>query len=171
MTIETLNTLIQMIANIAVIISLVFVVLQVRMGLKMLRDAAVRNHNEKHQSISRAVFENPQLAELWTRGSKSGLAGLSDAERAQFVNFYMYVLRVWEELYLQHRNGAMNEALFAANVQILRDTYPMPGAREAWMVRRHLFTPEFQNFYETYATSGEARPLYDTTSSAPQSAE
>jgi hypothetical protein len=164
MSIETLSTVIHMIANIAVIVSLVFVALQVRMGVKMLRDAAVRNHNEKHQSVSRAVFENPQLAELWTRGSKSGLAALSDAERAQFVNFYMYVLRVWEELYLQHRSGAMDDALFAANVQILRDTHPTLGAREAWQVRRHLFTPEFQNFYDSYAASGEARPLYDTTS-------
>lgn len=164
MTIEAVNTVIQMIANVAVIASSAFIVLQVRMGLKMLRDAAVRNHNEKHQSISRAVFENPQLAELWTRGSKSGLAGLSEAERAQFVNFYMYVLRVWEELYLQHRGGAMDDVQFAANVQILRDTHTMPGAREAWQVRRHLFTPEFQNFYETYAASGEARPLYDPPS-------
>lgn len=94
MTLETISTFIQMVANIAVIVSLVFVALQVRMGVKMLRDAAMRNHNEKHQSVSRAVFENPQLAELWIRGSKNGLADLSDAERAQFVNFYMYVLRV-----------------------------------------------------------------------------
>jgi hypothetical protein len=161
MTLEMISTIVQMIANVAVIASLVFVVLQVRMGVEMLRDAAMRNHNEKHQSISRAVFENPQLAELWTRGSKGGLAILSDAERAQFVNFYMYVLRVWEELFLQHRSGIMDKALFAANVQILRDTYPMPGALEAWQVRRHLFTVEFQTFYENYATSGEARPLYD----------
>ncbi len=161
MTLESMNTIIQMVANIAVIASLIFVALQVRMGVRMLRDAAVRNHNEKHQSISRAVFENPQLADLWVRGSQGGLASLSDAERAQFVNFYMYVLRVWEELFLQQRSGLMDNALWAANVQILRDTHQMRGAQEAWAVRKHLFTEDFQDFYESYAAQGEARPLYD----------
>ena len=131
------------------------------MGVKMLRDEAIRNHNEKHQSVSRALYENPQLADLWSRGSKNGLMSLTEAERAQFVNFYMYVLRVWEELYLQQRGGMMDNALWAANVQVLRDTYPMPGAKDVWQVRRHLFTQEFQDFYERFAAEGEAKPLYD----------
>lgn len=161
MTLESISQFVGVIANIAVIASLIFVALQVRMGVKMLRDAAIRNHNEKHQSISRAMFENPQLAELWARGSKDGIAGLTDAERAQFVNFYMYVLRVWEELYHQQRGGMMDNALWAANVRILRDTYPLRGAMDAWKVRRHLFTEEFQDFYERFAGEGEAQPLYD----------
>lgn len=153
--------IIQMIANIAVIATLIFVALQVRMGVRMLRDAAVRNHNEKHQSVSRAMFENPQLADLWVRGSRDGLASLSDAERAQFVNFFMYVLRVWEELFLQQRSGLMDNALWSANVRILRDTHQMRGAQEAWAVRRHLFTQAFQDFYDAYASAGEAKPLYE----------
>jgi hypothetical protein len=167
MTLESMNAIIQMIANIAVIASLIFVALQVRMGVRMLRDAAVRNHNEKHQSVSRAMFENPQLAELWVRGSRDGLAILTDAERAQFVNFYMYVLRVWEELFLQQRSGLMDNELWAANVQILRDTHQMRGAQEAWAVRKHLFTRAFQDFYEDYAVSGEAKPLYELRSGTP----
>jgi hypothetical protein len=161
MTLEATSQLVGIIANIAVIASLIFVALQVRMGVKMLRDEAIRNHNEKHQSISRAMFENPQLAELWSRGCKDGIASLTEAERAQFVNFYMYVLRVWEELYLQNRGGMMDGALWAANVQILRDIFPVRGAQEAWRLRRHLFTQEFQDFYERYAQEGEAKPLYD----------
>lgn len=155
-----MSLIIQMIANLAVIASLIFVVLQVRMGVQMLRESAIRNHTDKVQSVSRMLSENPQLCELWARGSKAGLEGLSDAERVQFVNFYTHVLRVWEELYLQYKSGLMNNALWAANMTILRDTHEMRGAREAWAVRRHLFTQAFQDFYDSYTTSGEARPLY-----------
>jgi hypothetical protein len=161
MTLQDANTIVQMVANIAVIASIIFVALQVRMGVQMLRDAAVRNHTDKVQSVSRMLSENPQLCELWARGSKAGLTGLSDAERVQFVNFYMHVLRVWEELFLQYKNGMMDNALWAANMNILRDTHQMQGAQEAWAVRRHLFTPAFQNFYESYSDSGEAKPLYE----------
>jgi hypothetical protein len=161
MTLQDANTVIQMIANIAVIASLIFVALQVRMGVQMLRDANIRNHTDKVQSVSRMISENPQLAELWARGSKTGLAALSDAERAQFVNFYTYVLRVWEELYLQYKSGLMDNALWAANMNILRDTHQMRGAQEVWAVRKHLFTAAFQDFYEAYAAAGEAKPLYE----------
>jgi hypothetical protein len=166
MTLQDASTIIQMIANIAVIASLVFVVLQVRMGVQMLRDSALRNHTDKVQSVSRMLCENAQLCDLWARGSKSGLEGLSDAERVQFVNFYTHVLRVWEELYLQYKTGLMNNALWVANMTILRDTHQMRGAQEAWAIRRHLFTQAFQDFYEVYAASGEAKPLYELPTGA-----
>jgi hypothetical protein len=160
-TLQDANTIVQMIAGVAVIVSLVFVALQVRIGVRMLRDAAIRNHTDKIQSVSRMISENPQLSELWARGSKTGLDALTDGERAQFVNFYTYVLRVWEELYLQYRSGLMDNALWAANMRILRDTHQMRGAQEVWAVRRHLFTDDFQKFYETYAAEGQAKPLYE----------
>lgn len=160
MTLENMNYIVQMAANLAVIASLIFVVLQVRMGLRMMRDQAVRNHNEKSQSVSRAMFENPDLADLWARSSTEGMGKLTDGERVRFVNFYTYVLRVWEELFIQHRDGIMDMAVWKANMRILRDTRVMPGAQEVWAVRRHLFTPDFQAFYDTDLPGEEARPLY-----------
>jgi len=163
---QDMNTIIQMVANIAVIASLIFVALQVRMGVQMLRDAALRNHTDKVQSISRMLSENPQLCDLWARGGKTGLETLSDAERVQFVNFYTHVLRVWEELHLQYKSGLMDNELWAANISILRDAHQMRGARDAWAVRRHLFTRTFQDFYDAYAASSGAKPLYEMSGSA-----
>lgn len=163
MTFATISSLLAIAANLAVIVSLVFVGVQVRMGVRMLRDAAVRNHNEKHQSISKALYENAQLCELWARGGKDGVASLSEGERVQFVNFYSFALRVWEELYLQSRNGVMDSTLWAANIQVLRDAHQLRGAQDVWAIRKHLFTPDFQEFYESYAAAGAPKPLYDLT--------
>lgn len=160
MTVETMNYVVQMLANVAVIASLIFVGLQVRMGLRMMRESAVRNHNEKHQSISRIVAENPEIADLWARTNRDGLKALTDGERVRIVNFYCYCLRIWEELFLQHRSGVMDRELWAANMRVLRDTRPTLGAREIWAVRRHMFTPAFQAYYEAETPGDEARPLY-----------
>ena len=43
---------------------------------------------------------------------------------------------------------------------IVRDTKPMPGARDARAVRRHLFTAAFQQFFESL-NNAQARPLYE----------
>ncbi|MBL8547788.1 MAG: hypothetical protein JNL81_15075 [Hyphomonadaceae bacterium] len=161
-----MSDFIQTAANVAVLASLIFVALQVRMGVEMLRDAAVRNHLEKTQSISRLLAENAQLADVWSRGSKGGLASLGDGERVQFVNFCTFMFRTMEELHMQHTRGKMDNALYISNITIFRDVHQLRGAAEAWQVRRHLFTPEFQSFYESYVTSGEAKPLYDLPPSA-----
>jgi hypothetical protein len=167
MSSEELNAQVQIIANVAVIASILFLAVQARLGIRMLKDAAERNHMDKHQSVSRMMAENPQLAELWVRGSKLGIMKLSDAERAQFVNFYTYVLRIWEELFLQHRRGVIEEIIFTSNVRILADTQVTPGAEDAWSVRRHLFTPAFAAFYDDMRASSDARPLYDIASPRP----
>ena len=159
MSVQEVSALVQIGANVAVLASVLFLAVQARLGIQMLKDAAHRNHMDKHQSISRMMADNPQLAELWARGSKIGVAKLNDAERAQFVNFFTYILRIWEELFLQHQRGLIDEEMWQANMLIVRDTKPMPGARDAWAVRRHLFTKAFQQFFESLE-SAEARPLY-----------
>ena len=130
MTLETTSQLVGILANIAVIASILFVALQVRMGVQMLRDAAVRNHSEKLQSVSRMLAENAELAELWSRGSKAGLESLSDTERVRFINFCTYMFRTWEELHLQHSSGKMDDALYTANISIMRDIFHLRGANE-----------------------------------------
>ena len=164
MTLGQVNMAVQVIANLAVVASVVFLAVQARFGIRMLKDAAERNHMDKHQSVSRMMSKNPQLAELWVRGSKQGIAPLNDAERAQFVNFYTYVLRIWEELFVQNRRGVIDDVIWTSNVRILSDTQAMLGAQDAWTVRRHRFTPSFQDFYDEMEATAQARPLYDLTS-------
>jgi hypothetical protein len=162
-TLQEASALVQIGANLAVVASVLFLVFQSRLGIQMLREAAERNHMDKHQSVSRLIAENPQLADLWARGSKSGTAKLTDTERVQFINFFTYVLRIWEELFLQHSRGLIDDVMWKANVCILRDTKALPGAIDGWAVRRHLFTEAFQQFYDGQDSS-QARPLYQVDS-------
>lgn len=164
MSLGQISVLVQVGANLAVVASVLFLAVQARLGIRMLRDAAQRNHMDKAQSVSRMIAENPQLAELWARGSKIGTSKLSEAERVQFINFFTHVLRIWEELFLQHQRGLIDKEMWEANARILRDTKPMAGARDAWATRRHLFTEAFQNFYESQ-DNAQARPLYGVDAS------
>jgi hypothetical protein len=160
MYLQQTSALVQIGANLAVLASVLFLAVQARVGIQMMKHAAQRNHMDKVQCVSRMIAENPQLAELWSRGSKVGIAKLNEAERVQFVNFLTYVLRIWEELFLQHRRGLIDEETWQANARIVRDTKAMPGARDAWAVRRHLFTEAFQHYFEGL-DNAEARPLYE----------
>jgi hypothetical protein len=165
MTLETLNTYGQLIANIAVVVTLIFVAVQLRLSVKMMRHQAMTNHAEKFQSISRMMVEADGVAELWVKG-RAGMHDLTDGERARYVNLYCYMLRAIEELHLQHRAGLVDQTFWDSSIQILRDAHPLAGPQEVWALRRHIFTPAFQAFVEDYVRPDAARPLYHAPGAA-----
>lgn len=166
MTLEQIALVSQLVAAIGVIGSLIFVGLQVRQSNQMMRDSAIRHHAERIQSVSKAVFEVPDLARIWVKGGEN-LATLSPEERVRFINFYVYILRIWEQLHLQKQSGMMDEQMWEANVNILRDIHRLRGAAAAWEIRRHLFSRRFRTFYESFVASGGGRPLYYKVGSPP----
>lgn len=162
MTLDQLAIVSQIVAAVGVIGSLIFVGLQVHQSNRMMRASAIRHHAERIQSVSKAIFESPDLANIWLQGGQD-IDTLSPAERVRFINFYVYILRIWEQLHLQKEAGSMDQQMWQANVTILRDIHTMSGAAAAWRLRRHLFSRRFQKFYEGFVMSGVGRPLYDPT--------
>ena len=61
----------------------------------------------------------------------------------RFINLYLYVLRVWEQLHLQKEMGVMDQHMWDANVNILRDIHQLPGAAATWRLKRHLISRRF----------------------------
>ena len=160
MTLDQIAVVSQIVAAGGVIGSLIFVGLQVRQSNQMMRDSAIRHHAEKIQSISKALFESRDLAGIWLKGGDD-LEKLSPEERVRFINLYLYLLRVWEQLHLQKEMGVMDRQMWDANVNILRDIHRLPGAAAAWRLKRHLVSRRFQTFYESFVATGTGKPLYE----------
>ncbi len=160
MTLETFNTYAQLAGNFAVAVTLIFVAVQLKLSVKMMRLQAMSNHAEKFQSISRMMVEGPGVAELWVK-AKNGMQPLSEVEKARYVNLYVYMLRAIEEMHLQLKAGLVDQDFWEASIQILRDAQALAGPQEVWAVRRHIFSPAFRAFLEDYVAAAPARPLYD----------
>lgn len=166
MALENIYYIGQTIAVVAILISLVFVGLQVRQANLSMRNAARSRHAEKLQQFSRMMAESPDLGELWMKGAE-GLDRLTDAERLRFVNVFTYMLRVLEELFFQFEDGLLDEDIWSANTRIMVDVYALDGVKEAWMTRRHLFTARFREFLERRVTEDKPMPLYKADSAPP----
>ena len=80
MTLDQIAIVGQIVAAVGVIGSLIFVGLQVRQSNQVMRDSAIRHHAERIQSISRALFDSPDLAGIWLKGGDD-LDKLSSEER------------------------------------------------------------------------------------------
>jgi hypothetical protein len=149
----------QIIAAIALVASLLFVGLQVRQANRMMREAAIRNHAEKLQSVSRAMFEVPIMAPLLDKAI-GGLDALTPVERMQFVNMISWVLRIFEELHRQYEAGEIDKAQWAANSRVWARTVKSPGPRAVYELRRDNHAPKFQAYLDDLLTRIDDKPLY-----------
>jgi hypothetical protein len=159
MTLEQISDLSQAIAAAAVVISLFILVRESRQSNQLARDAAIRNQLEGMQNISRVIFETPGMAEVWIKGS-AALDQCSDGDRIRYLTFLTYSFRVWEGLHAQFIRGNLQEPLWLSHTQMLRDVQALPGAKEMWGMRKHIFSPAFQEFYERNLSQGEVRDIY-----------
>lgn len=159
MSLNDIYLLSQIIAAVAIVASLLFVGLQVRQTNRMMREAASRNHAEKFQSVSRAMFEVPIMAPLLAKGL-DGMEALNPVERMQFVNLTSWVLRIFEELHRQFEAGLIDKPWWEANTRVWARTFKAAGPRAAFELRRDAYSPAFQKFLDDLVARTEDKPLY-----------
>lgn len=159
MTLAEISDASQAIAAIAVVASLVILILQNQQANALARNEARRRQMEGIQSISRAAFETPGLADVWARGT-SDFQRLSSEERVRFMAFVTYTHRIWEGLHQEYLRGQLDEGLWHAHAQMLRDVQVLSGVKHAWNIRKHIFSADFQRFYEANADAGIAQDIY-----------
>ena len=153
MTLENIYYVGQTIAVVAIIGSLIVLIIQNRQAHQLAVDTAVRHQIEGMQNISRSLFETPGLADIWRRGNM-GLGHLVNDERVRYLSFLNYTLRIWEASHTVFIKGDVAEALWISHTRQLRDVQAMEGVRQAWEMRRHVFSDAFQSFYDENASKG-----------------
>ncbi len=131
MTLEDLSNASQAVAAVAVVASLVILILQNHQANILARAEAMRRQIEGLQDISRILFEAPGIADLWQRGT-SNFDGLPTDDRIRFISFVTYTCRIWEGLHRQHLRGQLDDDLWQAHAQMLRDVQAMEGHKRVW---------------------------------------
>lgn len=133
----------EILGNVVVIISLVFVVYSIQQNTQQLR---VQNENYMfdlmHDSLD-TIVRDPSVADIFVKVAND--QRLSDAERIRYRAFFYQRINIWEMAYYWHRNGYLDTAsweewddLFSANVG---DIYHLP--HEVWLEMRPSYSSEF----------------------------
>lgn len=164
MTLAQIAEASQAVAAIAVVASLIILILQNHQANLLARDEAMRRQMEGIQNISRVIFETPGLADVWGRGT-SNFESLSNEDRIKFLAFVTYTHRVWEGLHLEYLRGQLDDGVWRAHAQMFSAVQALSGVKEAWAIRKHVFSQAFQQFYEANAAQGDAIDIYRLDSS------
>ena len=146
MTLSDWSSIGSLISSVAVLISLIYLALQVRQA-EHNQQASIRQGRATRAVDIILAAGDPSYADALTRGV-AGSADISAAEFGQFAAIYGAFLASAEDTYLQHQEGLLTDAVYASFAESWRQTMAQPGVRALWKLRRHGFERGFASFMD-----------------------
>lgn len=124
------------IGGVAVVVSFVFLAFQLRQSTHNQRTSIAIQRTALTQELSLSIFAHD--LSLWTRGGAADPT-LKDEEIARYQGIVLFTLWLYEEHFYQHRDGMLDPARWATNINRLRTFMTMPGYRAAWRVLSRVY--------------------------------
>lgn len=150
---EAFGAIGEVIGATAVVVSLVYVSLQVRAGLKGLHTTTRDSIFQSLISWNQAVMGDTKLAWIFQAGCME-FEALDKEERARYLHVMYGFYKIMENVYLHYEEGIIPLDLWTPNYQIMAAYATQPGARQYWENRRAAFDPRFNAVVEGLVEGG-----------------
>ena len=111
----------------AVVVTLIFLILQVRQTNKSIR-SATRSRVTETVSQTMATLQEPAYASVMMRGMAE-YTSLSPVEQLQFASYCQRLMRVWEDAFFQWRRGDLDRQAWSSSSAFMLDILSTPGFR------------------------------------------
>ena len=160
MTLSDLAALGSLISGIAVLVSLIFVAVQMRQNTLAVRAAASQAHAANFQQLLNPMIQDGDVARVWRTGFEQ-LSTLTDDERVRFFLILSGIFRFYEAAHHQWRDGQLDEGHWHQVHSQARDIIRYPGVQTYWKMRRHWHSREFCRWLDALPTGQAAGGLYD----------
>ena len=164
MTLEHAFFASQIVAAIAVLVSLIFVIIELRQNRLATRGSTTQAHIANWVGVLTPIIEHADVARIWRLGI-SDINTLTEDERVRFIILVAGIFRFIEGARLQWLQGHLDGTHWTNLERNLRDIASQPGFKSYWAMRRHWYTDDFRAWYEA-AQTDEVRPMYDVQKAA-----
>ena len=158
MALEQVYFLAQIFASIAVVVSLIFVGLQLRHNTEQMRISAATGYFEIYRDHLAGAMD-----EEWTRLFIKGFDdfdSLTLVERTRLCANYALMTRGYQVLHYQARKKIFDDELWENTQNHLADLLTSKAYQYFWTTRRHHFNPSFQAFVDDLIATRPAKPLF-----------
>jgi hypothetical protein len=138
MTLEHYAYLAEIIGVIAVVVTLIYLAVQVRQGAELLRSESRQAQVANDQNGVYRFVEHPELGRLF---SQKATPSLEEKIKLQF--WIIGQMRAREHEWLQHRSGAMDEDTWMSYRDVIYFLLGTERARALWNMCSPYFNPDY----------------------------
>ena len=163
---DALGAISEFVGAIAVVVTLVYLAIQVRQNTSALRSTATQGAHDQTAALYDLVSSDATLADIFVRGMTSP-DELTSIETAQFFSLSMAFMFRYQNWYLQTRSGLIEKELLESWSRVLRQLSGTPGYQRFWQQRAHIFADDFVRYLEREVLSSEPDPNYRPLGTSP----
>ncbi len=149
MDLTQLANLGEFIGGVAVLVTLVYLALQVRSSAQEQRAASMRESTREVASVMRDIINTQETSEIWLKGFNN-FRELDATERLRFSGLIGHAFRLFEQLFYQSRHGTVEQDVWEGFERQLRDYVAYPGFGDWWPTRAHWYGHRFRAFVESH---------------------
>ena len=143
MTLSELGALGELIGGVAVVVSLVYLAIQIRDSTKAARASRAQAVLSESQAFLRVIAADTPSARVFRLGlADSG--ELSEDERVQFTAQLMMMFRNFENMFVQFQLRDRDDLAWQSGVASMERFVGFPGSQKFWSDRSDAYTPEFR---------------------------
>jgi hypothetical protein len=136
------------IQTIAVVISLIYLAIQVKDSTKATKGATYQSIISAFAEIESRISQDEKVARIYRLGQKN-FEKLNEDETTQFNLIIGSFFNFYENLYYQYRNKLLEEELWASWCRTMRKNLEEKGVGTWWNLKRHLFSKSFREYVES----------------------
>jgi hypothetical protein len=144
---EVASTIAEIIASIAVVVSVAYLAIQIRGQTRQAKLAASRELAIAWTSTADRLIDNQEFVTLYLR-SAADYESLPNAERFRISMFLLQSMRLREQSFLHVQKGNLDPTHFESTDRILVEALRLPGVQQWWAINREHFCEEFMVYVD-----------------------
>ena len=130
----------------AVVISLVYLAIQVRQNTDSNRLLSAQNLVNQNAASLTGVALNPEVASLMHRGMEEGHAALTPEERFRFNAYMLFIYNQFELAYHQFVAGNIDAKIWHKFAYEIPYWLSLPGGKQWYAQDKERYSPEFRDY-------------------------
>ena len=142
---EAINAISQFVSSIAVVLSVLYLGIQVHRSTRVAKVAAQDAAASAVRDVTNTFMENAEMSRIWGAGLED-LKTLSTEDQARFFHATHQFLKALETIHFHYLSGLMDKQLWLGWQELLRHYIAAPGMAQYWNVRNQLFSARFREF-------------------------
>ena len=156
---EAISAIGQIVGAVGVIISVIYLALQVRSNARQTRLASMRSMSDAFNQWLQSLAENAEFGDLYYRGMRD-FESIQGADLPRFSGLMDHLFRIYEDMYYQKLEGHLDPRVWRGFEAPMRDIIAYPGAQARWRTRSRWFSRQFQQFIDGLVQAAAPPSMY-----------
>jgi hypothetical protein len=169
MSLEDLGNIGEFVAAVAVVVSLLYLAVQIRQGAASVRATMFLTSSANQSEMASHVVQDAELARIYRVGQRD-FESLTEDEQIRFITYFATLFRTYEQMFQQDRMGLLDPEVWEGRREAMLRFLRRPGVQTMWRFRRHAFSKSFRDLVDAARRELESSSTPQVSASEPREA-